>query len=68
MDLEDDPLAWAAAHLPTMTDAEANQAVGRLIAAGAAPFTLLAFLSPIGTALAPARPRRPTIQQSGWRR
>lgn len=51
MDLEDDPLTWAAAHLPTMTDAEANQAVGRLVAAGVAPVSLLTFLPPIATAL-----------------
>ncbi len=51
MNLEDDPLAWATAHLPTMTDAEANRAVGRLVAAGTPPLLLLPLLPKIGNAL-----------------
>lgn len=51
MKLEDDPLVWATAHLPTMTDAEANRAVGRLVAAGTPPFLLLPLLPKIGNVL-----------------
>lgn len=48
---EDDALAWAAAHLPAMTDAAAYRAVGRLAATGVPPQALVSFLPRIATAL-----------------
>lgn len=50
-DLGEDPLAWAAEHLPGMTDAAAFRAVERLAGGGVSPRALVPFLPRVAEGL-----------------